>query len=61
MPPPHPTVIDEAMATSAIDESTNAMEATIECIRVNEEPTLTQLVEEGLDEAAEDNDEDPPA
>ena len=61
MPPPHPTVIDEAMATAAVGESTDAVETPTECIRVHEEPTLTQMVEEGLDEAAEDNDGDVPA
>ena len=61
MPPPHPTVIDEAMATAAVGENTDTVETPTECIRVHEEPTLTQMVEEGLDEAAEDEDGDVPA
>ena len=61
MPPPHPTIIDEAMATAAVGEGADAVEASTECIRVHEEPTLTQLVEEGLDEAGKDEDDDVPA
>ena len=61
MPPPHPTAIDEAMATAAVGEGTDEVEIHTECIRVHEEPTLTQMVEEGLEDAAEEEDDDVPA
>jgi len=61
MPPPHPTIIDEAMGSSAIDDSTEGAATSSECMRVIEEPTLTQMVEEGLDEAAEERGDDDPA
>ena len=60
MPPPHPTAIDEAMATAAVGEGTNEANIHTECIRVQEEPTLTQLVEEGLEDAEDDEDDDVP-
>ena len=59
MPPPHPTVIDEAMATAVVGENANEVSANADCIRVQEEPTLTQLVEEGLEDAEDEEDEVP--
>ena len=59
MPPPHPTVIDEAMATAVVGVNANDENVNTECIRVQEEPTLTQMVEEGLDDAEEGKDDDP--
>ena len=58
MPPPHPTIIDEAMATASVGEDANGENDNTECLRVQEEPTLTQMVEEGLDDAEEDKDDD---
>ena len=45
------------MATTAVGENANEVNANTDCIRVQEEPTLTQLVEEGLEDA-EDEEED---
>ena len=49
------------MGSSAIDEGMEGAATSSECMRVSEEPTLTQMVEEGLDEAVEDQDEEDPA
>ena len=54
-----PTVIDEAMATAVIGANADEENANTECIRVQEELTLTQMVEEGLDDAEEGKDDDP--
>ena len=60
MPPPHPTIIDEAMATAVVGENANEVSTNTDCIRVQEEPTLTQLVEEGLEDAEDEEEDDVP-
>ena len=56
MPPAHPTVIDEAMASDTIAEGAAPSGGAIDqdcanSLRIHEEPTLTQLVEEGIEDA----------
>ena len=43
------TIIDEAMATASVGEDASGENDDTECLRVQEEPTLTQMVEEGLE------------
>ena len=59
MPPPHMTVIDEAMAADSVTEDATAEAAPCRCDSLHVyEPTLTQMVEEGIDEAGNEEEDD---
>ena len=62
MPPAHPTVIDEAMASESVIESAAPSSdiGNVDCssLRVHDDLILTQMVEEGLEDADEDDNDD---
>ena len=62
MPPAHPTVIDDAMASESTIEDTvpssGAGDGNCVNLHINDQPTLTQMMEECMEDAEEDEDVD---
>ena len=57
--PQHPTIIDEAMESNVVPDDAPAEAATCSCDNLQiQEPTLTQMIEEGLEDAGKDSDND---
>ena len=60
MQPTHPEIIDETMANEpAVEDANGGGSSTADCsLRVNDEPTLTQMIEEGMEDAEEEEEID---